>query len=236
VETQAGPLAEHVRERRDGEVVELVHDEIDRPLPLRPFLQCRPELREEDRAEEASGHRPQRSLREVQQEKLAVEQLFELDRVVPLAERLAQDRIRRDLADLVERGDGELVVQLREMDPERLLQQTSLGQQLQVLQRRLVRQDRVRVDETRSFHGEETLEEGPQDEVGAASHAVLAPRVLDRLEDVAGELLGPALELRVRHPATVGQLEEIHRDRRQLLPIPLQRWMGWVDLHCVGRY
>ena len=99
--------------------------ELGRPRGIRVVrgsrtLEGGPELGQEDRPEELGPFGAERSLGEVQEEQPATQELVEGDRVRPLTERFPEHWVGRDLADLVERGDRERVVERGQVDLEEL--------------------------------------------------------------------------------------------------------------------
>ena len=161
VEPKLRPLAENVREGWDRVVVDLVEEEVDWLVGSPAPLDRGPELGDVDRAEEVGAVGTERRLGEVQQEEGMPQQLVERDRVAPLTQRDAEERVGSDLSDLVERGHREVVVEPREVVLEEVPKR-SIGCGLdEPLERRLGGQDLVCVDEVRAWGPSEPLHEGP---------------------------------------------------------------------------
>ena len=80
------PLTQHVRERGDGVVVDLVQEQVDRSVCSSAPLNGGPELGEVDRPKEIRAIRSQGGLREIQEKQAMPEQPVERNRMVPLAE------------------------------------------------------------------------------------------------------------------------------------------------------
>ena len=140
----------------------------------------------------------------------------------PLAEGLSEERIRRDLPDFVEGGDRERRVELGQMRPKGIPERTARSEPFEPLEALLVREDVVGINEIRARDGEEALEYRAEDVVRPSADALLAPSVLDGLQEVACETFRPPLELGRAHRPAVWELQQVQGDRGPLPAVLLE--------------
>jgi hypothetical protein len=155
--------------------------------------------------------------------------------MVPLTERLTEDRVRGNPPDFVQRRDGDRVVELREVYLGGVAQWAHRSEAFETAERLLVRKGGVSVDKVRSFDREESLEDGPQDEIGPTTDSLLPLRVLERLDEFARPALRPPFELRVGQLPAIGFMEEVEGHRSEIRTYLLVGGSGWIDLDGVAR-